>query len=467
MQQTIKFGTDGWRAIIAKEYTVDNVARVASGLASWLLQVDARPRVLIGYDCRFGGALFSEITAKVLCSRGIQVLLAKGFVSTPMVSMGVKTLGAQQGVVITASHNPASYNGFKLKGPHGGPTAPKGIQEVEALIPEGKVIIPETELAELEHSGVLEWVDLESMYMNYLREKFDFSALNKAPAKLAYDAMFGAGQRVLPALLPSAVTLHCEWNPGFNDTPPEPIHKNLHRLSELVASTPELKIGLATDGDADRIGLYDEDGQFVDAHHIILLLIHYLHKYKKLTGKVVVAFSVTNRVKTLCDLYGLPLEITPVGFKYISEKMVQEDVLLGGEESGGIAVKGHIPERDGLYDGLIIYEYMMETGKTLKDLCQEMYALVGTFCYERKDMHVKEAQKKQIMASAAAGAYSRFGKYEVMATEDLDGIKFLLTNGGWVMLRASGTEPVLRVYVEGNTADETQDILKAVLETIL
>src|SRR5690606_32020583 len=165
--------------------------------------------------------------------------------------------------------------------------------------------------------------------------------------------------------------------------------------------------------------------------------------------------------------YGLPLEVTPVGFKYISEKMVQEDVLLGGEESGGIAVKGHIPERDGIYDGLVIYEYMMETGKTLKDLCREMYDLVGTFCYDRKDMHVKEEKKVRIMQSAAAGAYNRFGKYEVQRREDLDGIKFILANGGWVMLRASGTEPVLRVYVEGNSEAETQDIMDAVLQTVL
>lgn len=467
MMHTIKFGTDGWRAIIAKDYTVDNVARVADGLASWLLQSQSAPKVLIGHDCRFGGALFSEVTARVLCGRGVRVLLAKGFVSTPMVSMGVKELAAHQGVVITASHNPPSYNGFKLKGPHGGPTAPQEIQEVEALIPAGPVTLPEVELEELEQKGMLEWVDLETMYVQYLHEKFDFTALNKAPAKLAYDAMFGAGQSVLPAVLPSAVTLHCEWNPGFNGTAPEPIHKNLHQLSALIANTPELKIGLATDGDADRIGLYDEDGRFVDAHHIILLLIHYLHKYKQLNGKVVVAFSVTNRVKTLCDLYGLPLEVTPVGFKYISEKMVQEDVLLGGEESGGIAVKGHIPERDGIYDGLVIYEYMMETGKTLKDLCREMYDLVGTFCYDRKDMHVKEEKKVRIMQSAAAGAYNRFGKYEVQRREDLDGIKFILANGGWVMLRASGTEPVLRVYVEGNNEAETQDIMDAVLQTVL
>jgi phosphomannomutase len=461
----IKFGTDGWRAIIAKEYTVANVARVAEALALWLKQKQGGPKVVIGHDCRFGGALFAETTAKVLCAHGVHVALAKNFVSTPMVSFGVKELHAQQGVVITASHNPPDYNGFKLKGPHGGPTSPSDIAEVEALIPE-TAAIPEEPLAFFEKNGLLEYVDLEDRYCRYLQSKFNFEQLGNAPAKLAYDAMYGAGQNVIRKLLPSAVLLHCEENPSFKGIPPEPIHKNLMEFSDLIASTPELKIGLATDGDADRIGLYDEDGQFVDAHHIILLLINYLHEYKKLKGKVVVAFSATNRIKKMCALYGIPLEITKIGFKYISEKMVTEDVLLGGEESGGIAVKGHIPERDGIYDGMIIYEYMMETGKTLKELCREIHDIVGDFYYERNDMTLEESQKLQIIKNAEAGMYKAFGPYQIAGVETIDGIKYNLENGGWVMLRASGTEPLLRVYVEGNSKAEAMDILNEVKKTI-
>lgn len=462
----IKFGTDGWRAIIAQEYTVENVARVAKGLAIWLLQNNKSPKVVIGHDCRFGGELFAETTAKILCANGVKVAIAKGFVSTPMVSLGVKELNADQGVVITASHNPPSYNGFKLKGPHGGPTPPVDIAAVEAFIPE-TVSIPETSIQEFINEGLLEYIDLEEMYVSYLKNKFDFEKLNNAPAKLAYDAMYGAGQNVIRRLLPSAVLLHCEYNPSFNGTAPEPIHKNLLEFSELMKKTPELKVGLATDGDADRIGLYDEDGNFVDAHHITLLLINYLHKYKKLDGKVVVAFSITDRVKKMCAAFGLPIEITKIGFKYISEKMVKEDVLLGGEESGGIAIKGHIPERDGIYDGLIIYEYMMETGKTLKELCQEIYAIVGEFFYLRSDEVLPEEQKQKIIQNAQQGKYTSFGKYKVLRTENIDGMKYHLENEAWTMLRASGTEPLLRIYVEGNNEEEALDILEEVKKTIL
>lgn len=462
----IKFGTDGWRAIIAQDFTVNNVARVSKALADWLNQSSSEPSVVVGHDCRFGGELFAQTAAKVLCSNGIKVWLAKDFVSTPMISFGVKALAAQQGVVITASHNPPSYNGYKLKGPHGGPTSPKHIAEVEALIPD-TVSITTTSLQDWEQQGLLEYIDLEKMYIDYLHTKFDFTRLNNAPYKLAYDAMYGAGQNVIRKTLSSAVLLHCAHNPGFGNTAPEPIHKNLSELSQLMQSTPELKVGLATDGDADRIGLYDEDGNFVDAHHIILLLIHYLHVYKKLNGKVVIAFSVTDKVKKMCAEYGLDVEITPIGFKYISEKMVTDDVLLGGEESGGIAIKGHIPERDGIFDGLIIYEYMMETGKTLKELCQEIYTVVGEFAYERNDLLLQEEQKLRIMQEAKDGVYTSFGKYKVEFVETIDGIKYHLDNGGWMMLRASGTEPVLRIYAEGRNKEEALDILEEVKKAIL
>lgn len=462
----IKFGTDGWRAIIARDFTVYNVARVSKGLADWLKQSGAEPHVVIGHDCRFGGSLFAATAAGVLCANGVKVSLARDFVSTPMVSFGVKELGAQQGVVITASHNPPDYNGYKLKGPHGGPTSPKDIAAVEALIPD-TVTVPDVSLEEWEKKGLLQYVDLEQMYLDYLHTRFDFNQLNNAPYKLAYDAMYGAGQNVIRKTLPSAVLLHCDYNPSFKGTPPEPIHKNLLELSATMASTPELKVGLATDGDADRIGLYDEDGNFVDAHHIILLLIQYLSQYKGMGGKVVIAFSVTDRVKKMCAAYGLEVEVTPIGFKYISEKMIEGDVLLGGEESGGIAIKGHIPERDGVYDGLVLYEYMMETGKTLKELCEEVYAVTGRFAYERNDLHLLEAQKQRIMKEAAEGVYTAFGPYKVARVETIDGIKYHLDNGGWIMLRASGTEPVLRIYAEGNDKQEALDILEQVKQRVL
>lgn len=462
----IKFGTDGWRAIIAQDFTVYNVARVSKALADWLLEKTKEPVVVLGHDCRFGGPLFTQTVAQVLCDNGVKVLMAKGFVSTPMISFGVLKLNAHQGVIITASHNPPTYNGYKLKGPHGGPTSPKDIAAVEALIPD-EVSLSRLPLAHWETAGMLEYVELEDMYVDYLHTKFDIAALNNAPFKLAYDAMYGAGQNVMRRLFPKAVLLHCDENPGFHGQAPEPLDKNLQELSKTVAATPEVKLGIATDGDADRIGIYDEDGKFVDAHHVILLLIHYLHKYKKMTGKVVVAFSVTDRVKRMCEAYGLPIEITAIGFKYISEIMTTDDVLVGGEESGGIAVKGHIPERDGIYDGLALYEFMCTTGKTMKELCEEVYEVVGRFVYERNDLHIENEQKISIIEKAAAKGYDVFGKYGFNRIEDTDGIKYHLDNGGWVMLRASGTEPVLRVYAEGNSVEETLDILEDVKSTIL
>jgi phosphomannomutase len=462
----IKFGTDGWRAIVAQDFTVYNVARVAQAQAEWLHSNFSNPKVVVGHDCRFGGEMFAEVVTKVLCANGVKVLLAKGFISTPMISYGVLNLQAQQGVVITASHNPPSYNGYKLKGAHGGPSSPKDIAGVEALIKD-EVNIPAEGLSHWQDKGMLEYVNLEDMYVEYLQTKFDFDALNKSPFKLAYDAMYGAGQNVIRRLLPTAVLLHCEHNPGFHGQAPEPLDKNLQELSRTIRSTPELKIGLATDGDADRIGLYDEDGQFVDAHHILLLLLHYLYKYKNMTGKVAVAFSVTDRVKKMCEAYGLPIEVTPIGFKYISEIMVNEDVLVGGEESGGIAVKGHIPERDGIYDGLVIYEYMTKSGKTLKELIREVYDVVGSFVYERNDLTLENSKKESIIKMAQDNGYKIFGKYSFNRRETIDGVKYHLDNGGWMMLRASGTEPLLRIYAEGNSKEETLDILEDVKQTIL
>jgi len=462
----IKFGTDGWRAIIGQDYTVYNVARVSQALADWLNGNAKNAKVVVGHDCRFGGELFADVTTKVLCANGIKVMLAKGFISTPMISYGVLQLQAQQGVVITASHNPPSYNGYKLKGVHGGPSSPKDIAAVEALIKDD-VVIPSEGLSHWQQKGLLEFVNLEDMYVAYLQTKFDFDELNRSPFKLAYDAMFGAGQNVIRRLLPGAVLLHCDHNPGFHGQAPEPLDKNLQDLAHTVKSTSELKIGLATDGDADRIGLYDEDGNFVDAHHIILLLVHYLYKHKDMTGKVAIAFSTTDRVKKMCEAYSLPVEVTPIGFKYISEIMVNEDVLVGGEESGGIAVKGHIPERDGIYDGLLIYEYMTRSGKTLKELIQEVYDVVGKFVYERNDLTLENAKKESIIKTAQDNGYKVFGKYSFNRIETIDGVKYHLDNGGWMMLRASGTEPLLRIYAEGNSKEETLDILEEVKQTIL
>ncbi len=460
----IKFGTDGWRAIIAEDYTVQNVARVTEAVSIWLKQSTPNSSIVIGYDCRFGGELFTQTAIKVLCNNGIKVYTSKGFVSTPMISFGVLTYKAHQGIVITASHNPPSYNGFKLKGAHGGPTPPYQITEVENLIPDHEVNYA-GDLAAYEQAGLLQYIDLEKDYIDYIRSKFDIDTMNNSPFKMGYDAMYGAGQRVMKQLFPKAVFLHCDINPSFKGIAPEPLHKNLLELSETMRNTPELKFGLANDGDADRIALYDEEGTYVDSHHIILLLIQYLHKYKNLTGKVAIAASTTLRVNKMCALYNIPCEVTPIGFKHISEIMMKEDVLVGGEESGGISVKGHIPERDGIYDGLVILEFMIATGKSLKELCKEIYEVVGEFHYERADLTLLESEKQRVINQCKAGIQA-FGKYEVLETNLIDGFKYTLPNDCWTMIRASGTEPLLRIYAEGNSHEEVMDLLQTVRSTL-
>ncbi len=462
----IKFGTDGWRAIIADDYTLDNVKRVAEGTARWMKK-QQESQAVVGYDTRFGGQLFAETTARVLGAYGIRVILAKGFVSTPMVSLGVAKTGSGLGVVITASHNPPSYNGYKLKSKLGGPMSPAQVAEVEDEVPEKCTLGQLPTLEEMETGRLLEYVNLEEMYLAHVREHFDLDAIRRANIPMAYDAMYGAGQEAMRKLFPNAVLLHCDYNPSFKGQAPEPIHRNLSVLSEYIKTHPEIQIGLANDGDADRIGMYDADGNFVDSHHILLLLLLYMRKYKKESGKVVVTFSVTEKMLELARQFGLESEVTQIGFKYIAEIMAKEDVIVGGEESGGLAVKGHIPERDGIWIGLMILEFMAKTGKTLKELIREVYSLVGPFAFDRDDLHLSEQKKQAIMKACQDNAYSAFGPYAIESVETIDGYKFIFGGGRWVMIRASGTEPVLRVYAQAPDAAEVRALLDAAHATLL
>lgn len=462
----IKFGTDGWRGIIAKDFTVANVARVAKATADWVLRQNPNASIVVGYDCRFGGTLFSTTAINVFVQQGVKVYFDPNFVSTPMISLGAKTLGCELGVIFTASHNPPSYNGYKLKAKHGGPLIVKYIEEIENEIPDA-FVVEETGVEELVKQGKVEVVDLEDMYFNHVAAHFDLEAINNSGFVVAYDAMYGAGQSILPRILPQADLLHCEYNPSFYGQAPEPIAKNLQEFANYLRQTKHADFGLATDGDADRIGLYDGKGNFVDAHHVILLLIHVLHKYKGMTGKVVVAFSVSDKIKKLCNAYGIEVEVTKIGFKYICEKMITEDVLVGGEESGGIAVKGHIPERDGIWDGLVLIEHLAQTGMSLPELIAEVYDIVGKFSYNRNDLHLKEEQKQAILAKCNAREYKAFGNLTIERLEDIDGFKYHFANEESVMIRASGTEPVLRVYAEAGSAERVEEILTQVKVALL
>lgn len=464
MKNKIKFGTDGWRAIIADDFTVENVERVAYATALWLRKNYQEPSAVVGNDCRFAGKLFADTTTKVLASQGIKVFRSDNdFVSTPMVSLGTVKLEADAGIILTASHNPPSYNGYKIKASYGGPATPAMIDEVENLIPDS-VHLQLKSLEEYQKEGLISYIDLESMYCDHVEANFDMDAIRKCGMNWAYDAMYGAGQNVMRRLLPDCTFLHCDHNPGFDGQAPEPIHRNLTEFSELIKlSEGEIASGLATDGDADRIGLYDEEGNFVDSHHILLLLIHYMSKVKGLHGEVYTTFSCTNKIQKLCDLYGINNTVTKIGFKYICDLMVNsgKPFLTGGEESGGIAVAGHIPERDGIWMGLTIWEFMAKTGKALTELIDEIYAQVGSFAFERYDLHLTEDLKQDIINNCNTGFYTNFGEFEISKTEDIDGFKFHLSEDAWVMIRPSGTEPVLRVYAEAPSSAEAFEILDA------
>jgi len=464
----IKFGTDGWRAVIAKEFTVDNVARVALATANWLNKNFKNPSAVIGYDFRFAGKLFAETTAKVLANKGIKVYLSDRKVSTPAVSLAIKKLNTSLGVVITASHNPPDYNGYKLKGEHGGPLLEKGIKNVEALIPEeNEIILDNLILEDFITKKQIIISDIEDIYVKHVFDNFDIDKFKNSKFNFAFDAMYGAGQDVMKKILPDIDMLHCEDNPTFKGIPPEPLHKNLLEFSNYIKNSKKISCGLAVDGDADRIALYDSKGNYIDSHHIILILIHYLHKYKSMNGKVVTGFSSTVKVEKLCEYYNIPVQRVHIGFKDICSVMLKENVLVGGEESGGIAISSHLPERDGIWMGLTIWQFMIETGKTIEKIINEIYNITGTFAFERSDLHIDEKLKQKIIINCKENKYKNFGKYKIKKIDNFDGFKYFFNDNEWVMIRPSGTEPVLRTYAESKTKQQALDILEKCKATIL
>ncbi|MFM6953017.1 MAG: phosphoglucomutase/phosphomannomutase family protein, partial [Bacteroidota bacterium] len=300
----IKFGTDGWREIIADEFTVANVRRVAEATANWLNSSNLPKTCVVGYDCRFGGEMFAKETARQMANKGIKVTISKGFVSTPMISLAANKLQAGAGIILTASHNPPTYNGYKIKANYGGPAIPSEVSKVEALIVDG-LVEPGNTFESYISDGMISYGDFETMYYDHCLSSFDMNALEGISSGLVYDAMYGAGQAIVKRLLPKSTILHGNHNPGFEGRAPEPILKNLPEIGPLIQSNDQYLCGLATDGDADRIGWFDEKGNFVDSHHLILLLIEYLTTFKGYNGKVVKSFSVSDKVQKLCDQKGL------------------------------------------------------------------------------------------------------------------------------------------------------------------
>ncbi len=463
----IRFGTDGWRDVIAAEFTVDNVARVAVALSKWVLNKFGQAGVVVGYDCRFGGKMFAETVAKVLSLRGIRVYLSPDFVTTPMVSYGIIALNAQAGVMITASHNPPEYNGIKLKSLYGGPLDSQKTRIIEGLIPEANEVSLDAISwdARLSEDTIV-YTDLEHLYLEYVRKHFDVKAMQDAGLKIAFDAMYGSGQRIFSRLFPEAKLFHCEVNPTFCNMPPEPVPSHLMEFSEAIKNDENTDLGIAVDGDADRLALIDPEGNYIDAHHIILLLIHYLAGYKKRKGKVVTGFSSTVKIEKLSAHYGLEVQRVPSGFNEISSIMQREEVLVGGEESGGISVISHIPERDGIWTGLEILQFMKETGKGIRELLKEVEALAGPFFCNRVDFRMSPEQIQRVMKRCREEGFEHFGDFPVSHAVEFDGYKYFFNDHEWLMIRSSGTEPVLRLYAEAESRERVDTIMKAGFDSV-
>lgn len=463
-RSTIKFGTDGWRAIIGDGFTLDNLERVARATGEWLLdEYGANASVVVGYDTRFRGKDFAEHTAVVLASMGVSVVCSDDFAPTPAISWATTHYNHCAGIVITASHNPPEYNGFKIKGHFGGSALPEMVADVESRLKDYQAI-EYPPFKTLVDKGSIEIFPVKSRYTEYLKTIVNLELIRQSGITIVHDAMFGAGQGILSSLLGAdrVIERRCSINPSFEGVPPEPIERNLNLLrSDIVDNGADAAI--ANDGDADRIGMADEHGNYVDSHRLLALLVDYLHTDKQLKGSVVKTFSTTDLLDKMCATLGISLETTAIGFKYIGDKILKGDVLVGGEESGGMAVKGHIPERDGIFIGLVILEMMAKRGKQLSSLVADLHEAYGYHGYFRADAHITEAQKQRILILLKdQGALKSISGRNVTNVENLDGYKHRV-EGGWLLIRPSGTEPVLRVYSEAESEEAAQQLVSDAL----
>jgi phosphomannomutase len=456
----IKFGTDGWRAVIADDFIFDNVRQVARAIASYVLKhEDPKRGVIVGYDTRFTSPRAARITAEVLAEAGIPVKLANDYTPTPAVSYAVKNLQAAGGVMITSSHNPFNWNGMKFKAKFGGSATPAIMNAIEAelsAVPRGQ-------------EAAIEEIDFKQPYIAAISAFADLPLIAKANFKFVVDSMYGAGRGVLTQVFAERniqhVAIRQELNPLFPGINPEPIELNLAQLQEVVVKE-KCHAGFATDGDADRIGAVAEDGSFVDAHKIFAVLLRWLLERKKWPGEVVRAFNTTRMIDRICTKYGRKLNECPIGFKYIADLMMERDILIGGEESGGIGYSRFLPERDGILNSLLLANVMAEEGKPLGQLVADLQKEYGAHFYGRRDLHIAEEVKQAAIRRAKSEQTKRLGNYAVLKKENLDGIKFFLdapTHGNgaeaWILFRASGTEPLLRVYAEAASPELVEEIL--------
>jgi phosphomannomutase len=464
MDQEIKFGTDGWRGIIADDFTFENVRRVAGAIASYVLKYeDPRCGVIIGYDTRFASPHAANVAAQIVAAAGIPVKLANGYTPTPAVSYAVKTNAAAGGLMITSSHNPWNWNGVKFKAKFGGSATPAIMKKVEQEL--RACAMPKNTKAAIDE------VDLKAAYVAAVCRFADMNLIGKAKFKVAIDSMYGSGRGVLAGIFGECgvqhVTIRQEVNPLFPEINPEPIEPHISLLQRTVVRE-HCDAGLATDGDADRIGAVAENGDFVDSHKIFCVLLRWLLERKKWPGDVVRAFNTTRMLDRIAAKHGRRLYETQIGFKYTADLMMEHEILIGGEESGGIGYSRFLPERDGILNCLLLANVMADEGKPLGQLVADLQREFGPHYYGRRDLHIPEDVKQNAIQRAKAESTQSLGRYRVLKKENLDGVKFFLdapTNGNgaeaWILFRASGTEPLLRAYAEAASPELVAELLTA------
>jgi len=463
----IKFGTDGWRAIIAEDYTFDNVRICAQGLASYLLDTTgADANAVVGYDTRFGSEDFAAATAEVLAANGIHTYLCTSAAPTPVVSHAVVDRKTHAGVVITASHNPGQWNGFKIKGPDGSSAAVEVVAEVEkeiATLVNGGAEVNRMYLEDAVGKGLVTMYDPAPAYKAQLRRLVDVEAIKEMDMTVAVDSMYGAGSGYLADMLKGGTIrvdeIHGERNPLFPGIRPEPIGPNLATLFDRVRETGAA-VGVATDGDADRVGLVDENGEFLNQHQVFALLCHYLLSVRNERGDIIRSVTTTEMISLLGEHYDVPVMVTRVGFKYIAPPMLQRNALIGGEESGGYGFRGHIPERDGVLAALYFLDFMRQTGKTPSQLLWDLYALVGEHYYDRADVELRPDDRARVEAALKGLNPSHVGSAPVKEVDLTDGVRLVLEDGAWVLYRLSGTEPLLRIYSEAESTDRVWQLIR-------
>lgn len=467
----IKFGTDGWRGRIAEDYTFDSVRRCTQGFAEYLMATeDIHRPVIIGYDKRFNSALFARAASEVMAANGFQVMLTADATPTPAISYSAVHLEGCGAINITASHNPPQDNGFKVRDRNGGAVDPNGLKRIESHIPSDADQVERLRFSEGVKSGRIQEFDPKPSYYERIGSLVDLDRLRNAGLHVFYDPMWGNGAGWFDELLSGGTTettsIHNVHNPAFPEmSRPEPIPPNVDPgLQASVRSDSDVLI--INDGDADRVGFGDEQGQFIDQLRAYALLAYYLLEVCGERGPIVKTLSTTSMLNKLGELYGVPVHETGVGFKYVAPKMLEVDALIGGEESGGYAFHGHVPERDGILAGLYFLDMMVQMGKKPSQLVESLFEVVGPHYYDRIDTPLPPGEKSQFRSNIeSAEPQSLAG----MAVENLitkDGYKYVLEDGGWLLIRFSGTEPIVRVYCETTHSDKVEPLLQAGLEIV-